>query len=76
MKDTEVNIGKEQEKQNPLRIIIENPDGSVRYLGGEDATTWIRIINGLVPLSDDQDKLRSFQWQKAGSLQDFPQAKE
>ena len=76
MKDVEVNTGKEREKQNPTRVIIENPDGSVRYLEGENATKWINIINGLIPLRGGQDELRTFQWQEADSLQDISQAKE
>ena len=69
-------MGKEREKQNQSRVIIEYPDGSVRYLEGENATKWMSIINGLIPLSGGQDELRTLQWQKADDLQDILQAKE
>ena len=79
MKDREQKLEQEQEKQQPSRIIIESLDGTVKYLDGEDAAKWSRVMGGLVKLGfihgkKGKEELGSLEWKSAASIQDIPTA--
>lgn len=61
------------EKAGPSKIIIENEDGTVRYVEGEDAVKWAKAINGLVQLGythggQGQKELGELEWKEEENL--------
>jgi len=76
MKDRDKEPSKEGEKESPKRVIIENQDGTIRYLEGADAEKWDRVVNGLVTLGfvhghQGQDELASLNWKVAKNLNEM-----
>ncbi len=81
MKDREKKSGEEHEKQPLSRVIMENQDGTVSYLEGEDATKWSSAMKGLTTLGfvhgrQGQKELGSLHWKSAASLKDIPPTQE
>lgn len=72
-KDKEPGI--EKEKSSLSRIILENNDGTVRYLDGEEAGRWDEVMDTLAGLGYvyhiGQEELASLNWKEADSLQDL-----
>lgn len=68
--------GQETDQSKIKRVIMENENGTVSYLEGEDLTLWEKAMNGLVTLGfthgeQGQKELKQIKWKKANSLKDI-----
>lgn len=70
-------LGSEETDQpKTKRVIMENVDGTVSYLEGEDLVLWEKVMSGLVTLGfvhgeQGQKELKQVNWKKADSLKDI-----
>lgn len=68
--------GQETDQSKTKRVIMENEDGTVSYLEGEDLTLWEKAMSGLVTLGfthggQGQKELKQIKWKRANSLKDI-----
>ncbi len=73
MKERRRRPGKEDENQPLKRIIFEDEDGTVRYLEGNQARIWLKIMDNFISLDlartgEQPSELKSLRWKKGSNL--------